>query len=102
MDPFLPTLTALGLPGLIIGGLGFWVVRLQNRIDAEQAARLADLARHGQELRVLGDARLVDAKEATQRALDLQEAVHRSVDRLAELVDLVSGGLPPKRGSMHD
>lgn len=102
MDPFIGALTSFGLPGVIIAGLGFWVVRLQNRVDAESAARLVDLVRHGQELRDLADARLGDAKEATARALELQESVHRSVDKLSELVDLVSGGLSPKRGSMHD
>ena len=101
MDPFFGTLASFGLPGVVIGGLGFWVVRLQNRVDAEHVARLADAERHGHELRAMADARLTDAKEATDKALELQEAVHRSVSKLSELVDLVSA-LPPKRGSMHD
>lgn len=92
----------MGLPGVVIAGLAVWLKRLQDRLDAEQTARLTDSQNHLKELRELHDKRLGDAKEYTARALELQEAVHRSVDKLSELVDIVSGPLPRRPPSLHD
>lgn len=72
------TLAANGIPGIAIIGLSLWVKRLQDKVDA------------------VTDGRLADAKQYTERALALQEAVHESVSKLGELVDVVSG-LPPRR-----
>jgi len=73
------TLAANGIPGIAIIGLALWVKRLQDKVDA------------------VTDGRLADAKQYTERALALQEAVHESVNKLGELVDVVSS-LPPRRG----
>jgi len=71
------TLAANGIPGIAIIGLSLWVKRLQDKVDA------------------VTDGRLADAKQYTDRALALQEAVHESVNKLGELLDVVTR-LPPR------
>jgi hypothetical protein len=73
----LSTLAANGIPGIAIIGLSLWVKRLQDKVDA------------------VTDGRLADAKQYTDRALALQEAVHESVNKLGELLDVVTR-LPPR------
>jgi flagellar hook-associated protein FlgK len=102
VDALLTHLAAYGAPGLVISALLLWLKRLQDHLDADHKARVQDVENHAKELRELQEKRLQDAKEATSRALELQEAVHRSVDKLSELVDIVSGPLPQKRQSRHD
>jgi hypothetical protein len=103
MDPILAMVGQFGLPGAVIGGLLVWLKRLQDKNDAEQAARLADAKAYAANLQSAADARLADAKGYAGQALELQGSVHRSVHKLSELVDLVAPGLPqPKRSSFHD
>lgn len=83
-------LSDYGLPGLVIAGLLVWLKRLQDRIDSEHTARLEDARAYATALQLAADARLEDAKSYAQHALTLQEAVHQSVTKLSELVDLMT------------
>lgn len=70
MDPLnsiLNQLTMSGIPGCIIAALLIWVFRLMSQIERVQQARIDD------------------AKAFTDRALLLQEGVHRSIERIEDL-----------------
>lgn len=95
MDPIAQAFASHGIPGLVIAGLIYWVKRLQDSRDAENAARLADAKGYTNELKAAADARLADAKAYTDRALALQEAVHDSVSKLSELIEMVSAEKAP-------
>ena len=100
MDALLTALAGYGAPGLVIAALLLWLKRLQDRIDEEHRARLEDAKNYSKALQDAADERLADAKGYTDSALKLQEAVHASIDKLSELVDLtVSQSSPKKRPS---
>jgi hypothetical protein len=77
-ETIISILAANGIPGIAIIGLSMWVKRLQDKVDT------------------VTDGRLADAKQYTERALALQEAVHESVSKLSELLDAISQ-LPSRR-----
>lgn len=67
MDPLNAVVTQLantGIQGVIIAALLLWVFRLMKQIENIQQARIED------------------EKAFMERALQLQEGVHRSVERL--------------------
>ena len=70
MDPLnsvITQLTASGIPGVIIAALLIWVFKLMGQLEKVQQCRIDD------------------AKAFTERALDLQEGIHRSVDKIDAL-----------------
>ena len=67
MTNLLTQLAANGIPGVIIAVLLAWVFRLMAQVEKVQQARIDD------------------AKAFTERALDLQEGIHRSVDKIDAL-----------------
>ena len=70
MDPILAPLTTLGLPGVIIAVLIYWLWRTQAELGAERKARVED------------------AQNYTTLALKLQGEVHASIDRLEKISEL--------------
>lgn len=78
MQAVINALTGLGVPGIIIAALLLWVFRLHDRLEKAHQARIDD------------------AKAFTERSLKLQEGVHRSVDKLESLTELLM------RRSTHD
>jgi hypothetical protein len=101
MDLF-PFFAPYGLPGLVIAGLLVWLRRLQDRLDIEHAERLADAKAYAAALQSAANERLGDAKSYAGQALALQEAVHASVSKLGELVELITSNKTPRMGSKHD
>ena len=67
MTSILTQLSTTGIPGVIIAALLVWVFRLMAQVEKVQQARIDD------------------AKAFTERALDLQEGIHRSVDKIDAL-----------------
>lgn len=79
MDAIINALVNHGLPGIIIGALLIWILRLHTQLETLHSERIAD------------------AKAFTERALALQEGVHNSIKKLETLTDLIIRG-----GSIHD
>lgn len=103
MEALVAALAGYGVPGLTVGVMLLWLKRLQDRIDAEHAARLADAQGYATALKAAADERLADAKGYADRALALQEGVHTSIDKLSELVDLtLNSSSRPRQQSRRD
>lgn len=100
MEPIVSAVSQFGLPGVVIAALLVWLKRLQDRIDTEHEARLADAKAYSANLQAAADARLADAKAYSGQALELQDAVHAAVNKLSELVEIWSPS--GKRASIHD
>ena len=64
-------LTNYGLPGVLIAALIVWNFRLTAKLSEAYEARIGD------------------AKSFTERAIKLQEGVHRSIDKLEALTDVL-------------
>lgn len=64
-------LSSYGLPGIIIALLSLWVVRQQRELAASYQSRIDD------------------AKAFSERALRLQEGVHRTIDKVESLTDVL-------------
>ena len=71
MESIINQLATSGIPGLIIATFIVWVWKLMAQIERVQQDRIDD------------------AKAFTERALQLQESIHRSIERLSTLGDIV-------------
>ena len=57
----------MGLPGIVIGALGFWCNRLQQKLEESQTKRVED------------------AQKMAGMALDLKESLDKQTDLLMEI-----------------
>lgn len=112
MDPVLAALTQYGLPGIIIAALFAWIRTLQQRLDTVQEERLKEARLHSEaerghaaaqklmfenfmaQLSAERNARLDDAKAAGTKAIELHAEVHRTVDKVTDLVEALHNHQP--------
>ena len=76
MDSVVQALLAHGVLGIVILGMGWWILRQDGAIRDERAAHSAET-----------QARIDDAKEGSQVALRLQAQVIDAVNKCALILD---------------
>lgn len=114
-------MSQFGLPGVVIGGMAWWIVYqhrqitdLQKVVQGVLELRVTDAQRYAESERVHSatqrdvfkefqmqlererNARLEDAKAAGVKAIELHAEVHRTVDKVTDLVEVLHR---PRSGS---
>jgi len=76
-----------GILGLLLA-VSLYVIYRQNvELTLERAARLKDSTDHRGEIKAQADQRLADAQAYAEKVLELNTAVHGTVDKLTDVAD---------------
>lgn len=109
ITPITSKLIESGITGIIVAALLIWISRLQDRIDktqdalhqskTEHAKLVNELeTKHRKELNREHDERLEDQKEFTKTAIELHSSIHKTIAKLAEILEYMKTRKP----SIHD
>lgn len=87
---FFDVLAAMGLPGLVIGWLALELRRERVRVQELMEIRVKEAQSFAATIREVDEKRVQDERERGDKILEIQAAVHGSIEELSKVTDLLA------------